>query len=267
MLDTHGIIKATRLTQARHIDAAHALLYHNAARFVGLCESSQPHSATGRAFCVSSEVTMKTIIKAEKRRRAAAQRARHKAREQAKKALAVSPVKESVRIVKPKVRIIGTYSIERDNDGCILALRDEKNITATREQIMSIIRGLQDFNRSISDGELERSRAWDVVRLEAEKAAAKPRANTGPGFVYVMKLDKYYKIGISHTPARRLIDLQCSFPLPIVLLRTVEVTNMRAAEKFLHDRFVGCWAAGEWFVLQPEDLLWIAEHEDDFNCL
>lgn len=58
MLDTHGIIGLTRLTQARRFDAARALLYHNLARFVGLCESSQPHSATKRAFCVPSEVCM-----------------------------------------------------------------------------------------------------------------------------------------------------------------------------------------------------------------
>lgn len=58
MLDTNGIIEVTRLTQARHFDAARNLLYHNPARFIGLCESSQPHSAVERAFCVSSEDTM-----------------------------------------------------------------------------------------------------------------------------------------------------------------------------------------------------------------
>jgi group I intron endonuclease len=58
MLDTNGIIKVTRLTQARHFDAARNLLYHNPARFIGLCESSQPHSAVERAFCVSSEDEM-----------------------------------------------------------------------------------------------------------------------------------------------------------------------------------------------------------------
>ncbi len=58
MLDTHGIIGLTRLTQARYIDAACTLLYHNLARSVGLCESSQPHSAIERAFCVSSEGDM-----------------------------------------------------------------------------------------------------------------------------------------------------------------------------------------------------------------
>lgn len=56
MFDTYGIIKVLRLTQARHIDAARNLLYHNSARFTGLCESQQPHSAVDRAFCVFVEV-------------------------------------------------------------------------------------------------------------------------------------------------------------------------------------------------------------------
>lgn len=55
MLDTHGIIRVLRLTQARYIDAARDLLYHNHARSVGLCESKQPHSAIERAFRVTSE--------------------------------------------------------------------------------------------------------------------------------------------------------------------------------------------------------------------
>lgn len=58
MLDTHGIIGVTRLTQARQIDAARALLYHISARSIGLCESSQPHSAIERAFCVPSEANV-----------------------------------------------------------------------------------------------------------------------------------------------------------------------------------------------------------------
>lgn len=51
MLDTYGIIRVLRLTQARHLDAARDLLYHNLARSVGLCESKQPHSAMERALC------------------------------------------------------------------------------------------------------------------------------------------------------------------------------------------------------------------------
>lgn len=58
MLDIHGIMGVTRLTQARRFDAAQALLYHNLARFAGLCESSQPHSAAKRAFCVPSEANV-----------------------------------------------------------------------------------------------------------------------------------------------------------------------------------------------------------------
>lgn len=58
MLDTYGTIEVTRLTQARRLDAARNLLYHKSARLGGLCESSQPHSAPGRAFCVSGRFEM-----------------------------------------------------------------------------------------------------------------------------------------------------------------------------------------------------------------
>lgn len=58
MLDTYGIIKGTRLTRARRIDAAFNLLYHTHARPIGLCESSQPHSTVVAGFCVVSEGVM-----------------------------------------------------------------------------------------------------------------------------------------------------------------------------------------------------------------
>jgi len=69
MLDMRGIIRVTRLTQARHIDAARNLLYHNSARSIGLCESSQPHSAIDRAFYVSSEGYMARNLTPEQRER------------------------------------------------------------------------------------------------------------------------------------------------------------------------------------------------------
>lgn len=59
MLDTHDIIEVLRLTRARQFDAADTLLYYNAARSIGLCESKQPHSTIERAFCVSSEERMR----------------------------------------------------------------------------------------------------------------------------------------------------------------------------------------------------------------
>lgn len=57
-MQKYGIIIGLRLTQARQVDAAHALLYHISARFVGLCESQQPHRAIDRAFCAQSEAEM-----------------------------------------------------------------------------------------------------------------------------------------------------------------------------------------------------------------
>jgi len=58
MTQKYGIIKVLRLTQARQLDAAHALLYHISAQSIGLCESQQPHRAIDWAFCVQSEAEM-----------------------------------------------------------------------------------------------------------------------------------------------------------------------------------------------------------------
>ena len=55
MLDTYGIIRVLTHTQARHVDAARNLLYHNLARPIGLCVCKQPCSAIGAGFlCVRS---------------------------------------------------------------------------------------------------------------------------------------------------------------------------------------------------------------------
>jgi hypothetical protein len=60
MLDTYGIIKVLRLTQARHYDGASNLLYYTPSRFTCLCESEQPHSAVNRVFACQ-EKTMRRI--------------------------------------------------------------------------------------------------------------------------------------------------------------------------------------------------------------
>lgn len=58
MLDMYGIIEVLTHTQARHIDAACNLLYHNLTRSIGLCVCKRPHSAIDRAFYVSNEGDM-----------------------------------------------------------------------------------------------------------------------------------------------------------------------------------------------------------------
>lgn len=58
MLDTYGIIRGLTHTQARHLDAARDLLYHNQACPIGLCVCKQPYSATRAGFLCASEADM-----------------------------------------------------------------------------------------------------------------------------------------------------------------------------------------------------------------
>ena len=79
------------------------------------------------------------------------------------------------------------------------------------------------------------------------------------GFVYVIEDtgSGYFKIGMSRDPVKRFEQIQPVLPFETLITCTFEVEDRYAAESFLHRRFSGKRAKGEWFDLSEEDLEWI----------
>ena len=81
------------------------------------------------------------------------------------------------------------------------------------------------------------------------------------GYVYaVYSADKMLmKIGYSKEPEVRISALKYAWgtPLPLEIVGIVQSTEARIAERALHWKFENCREQGEWFRLQPIDLMGI----------
>ena len=76
----------------------------------------------------------------------------------------------------------------------------------------------------------------------------------GGTFIYVVKCNEYYKIGISCTLGWRLNYLQCGNPYPLKLIDAVKLKDAKLVEKIIHEYFKDKRGLGEWFKLNDQEL-------------
>lgn len=84
------------------------------------------------------------------------------------------------------------------------------------------------------------------------------------GFIYVIYLDdsadeRFYKIGMAKAFTPRFMTHQCASPFDICVACAFFVENMRAEERYLHNRFADNRVRGEWFKLSREDIAEISK--------
>ncbi len=80
------------------------------------------------------------------------------------------------------------------------------------------------------------------------------------GYLYVIQYqdEQLIKIGISTYPSHRLWNLQCQIPYPISLVCIYEfreIQQARDCERALHQKFAGQRVIGEWFAVDPNEIL------------
>jgi hypothetical protein len=74
------------------------------------------------------------------------------------------------------------------------------------------------------------------------------------GYVYLLKCQDYYKIGIATDVQKRISGMQTGSPYPISLVASVQVDNPLSLEKELHAMYSSRHHRGEWFALTEEDV-------------
>jgi len=78
--------------------------------------------------------------------------------------------------------------------------------------------------------------------------------------IYVMKCERFYKIGLSRSIPKRIKTLQGGLPFKIELIEIYKVENkderryLNKTEKFIHKHFHAKRVNGEWFELTESDL-------------
>ena len=91
------------------------------------------------------------------------------------------------------------------------------------------------------------------------RAAIAPRATgSTAGFVYVVRCDRYYKIGCTRNAKHRIARFETSYPHALTVVHVVRVSDMTRTEQTLHTRFADKRVKGEWFDLTASDLRVIA---------
>lgn len=73
------------------------------------------------------------------------------------------------------------------------------------------------------------------------------------GYVYIIKIDNYYKIGITRNPKNRFGEYTKLMKPPQVINITC-CNNYKEVEKELHNMFSDKNTNGEWFNLNDEDI-------------
>lgn len=71
------------------------------------------------------------------------------------------------------------------------------------------------------------------------------------GHIYILKCDKFYKIGISSNVDVRVKGIIKSYPHEIILLHTIKTDQCSLLESALHISLMEYHHKGEWFIL-PE---------------
>jgi len=137
------------------------------------------------------------------------------------------------------------------------AAADQK-LSAGALGIFGLILSLGD--RTIGDHELiqYRKESREVIHRYLRELinAGYIIEETAKEFVYLIQgSEKYYKIGRSNNPLRRLHALT-NAPF-LTLLHVIPTEEGARAEKFLHKKFARVRVRGEWFSLSQTEVDWI----------
>lgn len=99
------------------------------------------------------------------------------------------------------------------------------------------------------------------LREQKQKSQIAKKAN-GKGYVYLVRLDKHYKIGISKNPKDRLKEFTL-LPYPLEDICIERVANYEQCEEELHLHFDNKRVRGEWFELDEEDIEYIKKYLEE----
>jgi hypothetical protein len=74
------------------------------------------------------------------------------------------------------------------------------------------------------------------------------------GFVYLIRMDKWHKIGCTTDVLRRTGEIRLTLPAKETLVHEIRTDDPYGVERYWHRRFADCRAKGEWFELTAADV-------------
>jgi hypothetical protein len=96
-----------------------------------------------------------------------------------------------------------------------------------------------------------------VLSMPESTPPKRPQRNPRPGYVYLLKSEKGYKIGYSIRPQDRLKTFHIKLPFHVEYEHLIATDDMVETERKLHRIFAHKHINGEWFDLSPEDVEYV----------
>lgn len=87
-----------------------------------------------------------------------------------------------------------------------------------------------------------------------------------PGYIYIMKMAGYYKIGYSINPQSRSEEIGVLAPEKPEIIWTCHVPNMKAIESNTHKTFESNRVRGEWFRFTDQEIEDVKEYVTSASC-
>jgi hypothetical protein len=85
------------------------------------------------------------------------------------------------------------------------------------------------------------------------------------GFIYILQVNEFFKIGKTAAFRERLSSIQGSIPYEVTVVLSKKVPNYHVIEEKLHKKFAHKRHKLEWFKLTQEDLMTIKAFVDAFD--
>jgi hypothetical protein len=80
------------------------------------------------------------------------------------------------------------------------------------------------------------------------------------GYVYLMRCNRHYKIGVAKDVMKRLVAIQIGNPYNVTIVQHKEFDNPVSVEKELHRKYSERNVGGEWFALRRDEVDWVIEY-------
>ncbi|WP_137895043.1 GIY-YIG nuclease family protein [Ramlibacter sp. 2FC] len=94
----------------------------------------------------------------------------------------------------------------------------------------------------------------EVKFSSVESELAGEVAQQGDGYVYMLRLDKHFKIGKTFAVPRRHREIALELPEKPEVVHAIRTDDPSGIEAYWHARFADRRTNGEWFLLRPEDV-------------
>jgi hypothetical protein len=91
-------------------------------------------------------------------------------------------------------------------------------------------------------------------RTQSEEQTQTAPGDVTMGYVYLVKMGRHYKIGMTNSVGRREYELNLQLPERTELIHVIATDDPLGIEEYWHKRFVAKNTNGEWFALDSVDV-------------